>query len=116
MYFLVMKWMKNEASLVLHHSRTWACGLSSGSSKLLLSFCFHRIWPQVLLYIKSNLKGRVESKRGETEWFFPRSSFEINNCCQAGLPQMSPLSPIILRPHVELPLIFMILGKSSRVH
>lgn len=52
MYFLVMKWMKNEVSLVLRHSLAWASRLSSDSSKLLLSFCFLRIWLQILLRLK----------------------------------------------------------------
>lgn len=59
-YFLVRKWMKNEASLALRHSLIWAFGRGSESFKLLWSFHFLRIWLQVLLHLSKKHLERGE--------------------------------------------------------
>ena len=100
MYFLVMKWMKNEVSLVLCRSLARVSRLSSDSSKLLLSFCFLRIWLQVFLHLK---KKQLEGKSRISVWrdrMFSTALFSQNKQLLSGrTPLNFPTEFHILLPH-----------------
>ena len=114
---LVMKWMKNEPSLVLRHSLACASRLSSDPSKLLLTLCFLRIWLQVLLHLKKkSLKreGRISVWRDRmisTTLFFPSKQMWSGRT----LPSF-PTEPIFQHLTAEFPPGFITAQMNSNVH